>query len=124
VVFGSDAVWYGSPQWQIEALWRFQIPEDMRQRWGYPRLTPAIKRKILGLNSARLYKIPAAAEATPQGVYKPVPADYESRITPELKRILEYPQYAQDNLSKIKASYAEAGGTRSNTRYGWLRTDA
>ena len=64
----------------------------------------------------------------------PVPADYESRITPELKRILEYPeataaapqdeftQYAGDNLAKIKQSYAEAGGTRSNTRYGWLRT--
>jgi len=26
IVFGSDSVWYGSPQWQIEAFWRFQIP--------------------------------------------------------------------------------------------------
>jgi hypothetical protein len=57
VVFGSDAVWYGSPQWQIEALWRFEIPEDLRQIYGYPKLTKAIKRKILGLNSARLYKL-------------------------------------------------------------------
>jgi predicted TIM-barrel fold metal-dependent hydrolase len=24
IIFGSDSVWYGSPQWQIEALWRFQ----------------------------------------------------------------------------------------------------
>src|SRR5204863_8738 len=40
IVFGSDAVWYGSPQWQIEALWRFQIPEAMRRRYGYPELTP------------------------------------------------------------------------------------
>jgi predicted TIM-barrel fold metal-dependent hydrolase len=55
VVFGSDSVWYGSPQWQIEALWRFQIPEEMQKKWGYPALTPQIKRKILGLNSARLY---------------------------------------------------------------------
>lgn len=136
VVFGSDAVWYGSPQWQIEALWRFQIPEEMRQRYGYPQLTPAIKRKILGLNSARLYKLPAAAAPASQGLYKPVPADYESRITPELKSILEFPpdfaaapapgdqfrHYAGDNLARIKQSYAQAGGQRSNTRYGWLRT--
>jgi uncharacterized protein len=136
VVFGSDAVWYGSPQWQIEALWRFQIPEDMCRRYGYPRLTPQIKRKILGLNSARFYGLEGPAATISPAVYKPVPKDYEKRITPELKRILEYPgftaaapqnpleQYAGDNLSKIKQSYAEEGGTRSNTRYGWLRTRA
>ena len=33
-----------------------------------------------------------------------------------------FPQYASDNLAKIKQSYADAGGARSNTRYGWLRT--
>jgi hypothetical protein len=136
VVFGSDAVWYGSPQWQIEALWRFQIPEELCRKYGYPRLTPQIKRKILGLNSAKLYGIQPPATTVSPAIYKPVPKDYESRITPELKRILEYPgftasapegdfpQYAEDNLAKIKQSYADAGGTRSNTRYGWLRTDA
>ena len=36
IVFGSDSVWYGSPQWQIEALWRFQIPEALREKYGYP----------------------------------------------------------------------------------------
>ena len=30
IVFGSDSVWYGSPQWQLEAFWRFQIPEEIR----------------------------------------------------------------------------------------------
>jgi hypothetical protein len=127
VVFGSDAVWYGSPQWQIEALWRFQIPENLRRRYGYPKLTESIKRKILGLNSARLYKLPPAAEVSRHGVYKPVPQNYEERITPELKRILEFPEqtagvYENDNLAKIKQAYADAGGMRSNTRYGWLRT--
>jgi predicted TIM-barrel fold metal-dependent hydrolase len=121
IVFGSDAVWYGSPQWQIEALWRFQIPEEMCRRYGYPRLTPQIKRKILGLNSARLYGLEGKEATVSPAVYKPVPQDYESRITPELKRILEFPQFSSDNLSKIKQAYAEAGGTRSNTRYGWLR---
>ena len=136
IVFGSDAVWYGSPQWQIEALWRFQIPEDLCKKYGYPRLTPQVKRKILGLNSARLYGLQPPHNTVSPAVYKPVPADYESRITPELKRILEYPgttaaapqpqfaQYDRDNLARIKQSYAEEGGTRSNTRYGWLRTRA
>jgi|SRR6266850_890385 len=55
IVFGSDSPWYGGPQWQIEALWRSQIPEDMRDRWDYPELDEDAKRKILGLNSARLY---------------------------------------------------------------------
>ena len=57
IVFGSDSVWYGSPQWQIEALWRFQIPEAMREKYGYPALTESAKRKILGLTSAKLYGI-------------------------------------------------------------------
>jgi hypothetical protein len=32
----------------------FQIPEDMAE---YDQLTPDIKRKVLGLNAARLYGI-------------------------------------------------------------------
>ena len=137
IVFGSDAVWYGSPQWQIEALWRFEIPEELCRKYGYPRLTPQAKRKILGLNSARLYGLQPPHNTVSPAVYRPVPKDYESRMTLELKQILEDPsvppraaaaperqfaQYAGDNLAKIKQSYAEAGGTRSNTRYGWLRT--
>ena len=59
IVFGSDSVWYGSPQWQIEAFWRFQIPEALRKKYGYPGAHRAAKRKILGLNSARLYGIQA-----------------------------------------------------------------
>lgn len=124
IVFGSDSVWYGSPQWQIEAFWRFEIPEDMRRKYGYPKLTKAAKRKILGLNSARLYKIPAAAEASPHGRYTPVPADYESRIPDSLKTLMEFPGFTADNMTVMRKIYAEAGGTPSNTRYGWLRTRA
>ena len=57
ILFGSDSVWYGSPQWQIEALWRFQIPEALREKYGYPALTESARRKILGLTSAKLYGI-------------------------------------------------------------------
>lgn len=124
IVFGTDSVWYGSPQWQIEALWRFEIPEDLRRQYGYPALTKAAKRKILGLNSARLYKIPAASEAAPGGVYKPVPADYEARIPDSLKTILEFPGFTADNLAQMREMYAATGGTPSNTRYGWVRKQA
>src|SRR5437667_186193 len=54
IVFGSDSLWYGGPQWQIDAFWRFQIPEEIQERWGYPALTEASRRKILGLNPAGL----------------------------------------------------------------------
>jgi uncharacterized protein len=122
IVFGSDAVWYGSPQWQIEALWRFEIPEALRRQYGYPQLTKAAKRKILGLNSARLYRLPSASEASPHGRYKPVPANYEQLIPDDLKTILEFPGFVGDNFSKAKQIYYAAGGRPSNTRYGWLRT--
>jgi predicted TIM-barrel fold metal-dependent hydrolase len=58
IVFGSDCVFNGSPQWQIEALWRFQIPDEMRRRFGYPELTPTAKRKILGLNLSQALQDP------------------------------------------------------------------
>ena len=32
VVWGSDSVWYGSPQWQIEAMRRLEIPDDMMKK--------------------------------------------------------------------------------------------
>src|SRR5207237_4606604 len=32
VVWGTDSVWYGSPQWQIEAFRRLEIPADMAQK--------------------------------------------------------------------------------------------
>jgi predicted TIM-barrel fold metal-dependent hydrolase len=61
VVWGTDSIWYGSPQPQIEAFLRFNISEQFQQQYGYPALTPEIKRKILGLNAARAYGIDASA---------------------------------------------------------------
>jgi len=120
IVFGSDSVWYGSPQWQIEALWRFQIPEAMRKKWGYPELTERAKRKILGLNSAKLYGIRALSPAS----YKAVPKNYESRMTSELKTILEFGQLKADNMSKMKETYAALAIEPDNIRYGWMRVQA
>lgn len=58
VLWGTDSVWYGSPQWQIEAFRRIEIPRDLRKKMGVEPLGPAdgpVKRAIFGLNSARLY---------------------------------------------------------------------
>ena len=41
VFWGTDSVWYGSPQWQIEAFRRLEIPEDMQKRFGFAPLGPA-----------------------------------------------------------------------------------
>src|SRR6266446_8236105 len=94
IVFGSDSVWYGSPQWQIDAFWRFQIPEEMRKKYGYPELTHDAKRKILGLNSARLYGIKEVERGNLGKRYKPVPKDYENRMSKELKTMLEFRMWA------------------------------
>jgi hypothetical protein len=120
IVFGSDSVWYGSPQWQIEALWRFQIPEAMRAKFGYPELTESAKRKILGLNSAKLYGI----QALDTGAYRAVPKDYESRMSKELKTLLEFGKLTADNMSKMKETYAALSIQPDHRRYGWMRVTA
>ena len=57
VVWGTDCLFYGSPQDQIQALRSFHISEELQERYGYPRLTKEVKAKILGLNGARLYGV-------------------------------------------------------------------
>jgi uncharacterized protein len=124
ILFGSDSVWYGSPQWQIDAFWRFQIPEQMRKQYGYPEITVEDKRKILGLNSAKLYGIKGLEKANLSKRFKPVPKDYESRMSTKLKTILEFPGYKNDKMATLKHEYEGAGGQPSHTRYGWIRAKA
>ena len=57
VVWGTDCLFYGSPQDQIQAMRAFHITEELQERYGYPALTKEVKGKILGLNSARLYGV-------------------------------------------------------------------
>ncbi|MBI2467377.1 MAG: amidohydrolase family protein [Candidatus Rokubacteria bacterium] len=96
VVWGTDSVWYGSPQWQIEAMRRLEIPEDMRRGHGFTPLGPAdslVKTAIFGLNSARLYGLQVRAAL--------------GEIT-------------NDKIAAIRAEYVANGGMRSNTRYGYV----
>ena len=55
VLYGSDCIWYGSPQDQIQAMRSFQISEELRDAHGYPEITPALRARIFGLNAARPY---------------------------------------------------------------------
>jgi hypothetical protein len=57
VLWGTDSIWYGSPQDQIQALRAFQISEAYRERYGYPALTPELKAKVFGLNAAKPYQL-------------------------------------------------------------------
>ena len=57
ILWGTDSIWNGSPQWQINAMKLFQMPDRLREEFGYPEVTEEIKAKILGLNAAKLYGV-------------------------------------------------------------------
>jgi predicted TIM-barrel fold metal-dependent hydrolase len=61
VLWGTDSIWYGSPQDQIQAFRAFQIDAALVQEHGYAPLSPSVKAKIFGLNGARLYGVDPAA---------------------------------------------------------------
>ncbi|MGH8874977.1 MAG: amidohydrolase family protein, partial [Acidimicrobiia bacterium] len=61
MMWASDyALW--EPEWIIVQFWTFELPDEVKQKVGVD-LTPEAKRKILGLNVARLYdiQVPVAA---------------------------------------------------------------
>ncbi len=60
MLFGGDYnIW--TPKWQIEGFVDWQMPDD-EAFTDYAKLTTATKKKILGLNAAKLYDIPVPAE--------------------------------------------------------------
>jgi predicted TIM-barrel fold metal-dependent hydrolase len=93
VIWGTDCIWWGSPQWQIEAMRRFQIPQHLQEKFGYAPITDADRRLIFGENLARLYEIDINA------------------------RRQEIPG---DAISQMKTAYVEQGPEPSNSAYGWV----
>ena len=98
VLWGTDSIWYGSPQDQIQAFRAFEISAAFQERYGYPALTPALKEKVLGRNAARLFGIDAdaarrRASADPLGAARlayrqtpePVFATYGPRTAAEFR---------------------------------------
>jgi predicted TIM-barrel fold metal-dependent hydrolase len=93
VLWGTDSIWWGSPQWQIEAFRRYQMPEELIKRFGYKPLTSAVKDKIFGLNAARVFNVNVKEKLNA------IPNDY---------------------VTKLKARYRDEGALPSNTQYGWV----
>jgi hypothetical protein len=83
VVWGTDSIWYGSPQPQIEAFRAFEISEELREKHGYPALTKEIKAKIFGLNAAVPYKV------DPKEIRQSLPKDEVEKLK---QAYLENPQ--------------------------------
>jgi hypothetical protein len=54
MLFGSDyAIW--EPKWQVEGFVDWEMPDDTEQS-DYPRLGTEGKKKIMGLNAAKLLR--------------------------------------------------------------------
>jgi enoyl-CoA hydratase/carnithine racemase len=98
---GTGAVWYGSPQWQIEAMRRLEIPEDMQKKYGFAPLGEANgcdQAGYLRFEPPRLYRLNLkAADASPM------------------------PAYSADRLAQLKKEYEFAATEPSNLRYGYVR---
>jgi predicted TIM-barrel fold metal-dependent hydrolase len=94
VLWGTDSIWWGSPQWQIEAFRRLEMPDRLMKRFGWKPLTDDVKRRIFGLNAAQVYRI------DPEAKRNPMPSDY---------------------IQKLRRMYNQSGAlTPSNTQYGWV----
>jgi predicted TIM-barrel fold metal-dependent hydrolase len=92
ILWGTDSIWGGSPQSQIERLRRLKIQDELIEKHGYPELTQEVKRKILGLNAARLFGIDPEAK----------------------RRAIE-----RDRFGKLRCKYLEDPWP-SNTQFGWV----
>lgn len=95
VCWGTDAIWTGAPQWQIEALRRLEIPEELRRKHGYAELGDAdgpVKRAVFGENNARLYGV-----------------DRSQRQA-----------LAQDAFAQAREAYEREGSQRTNLAYGYV----
>ena len=59
VLWGTDSIWYGSPQDQIQAFRTFQISPLFRDKFGYPEMSKALRADVFGLNALKLYPVPS-----------------------------------------------------------------
>lgn len=94
VIWGTDCLWWGSPQWAIEAFQRFQISDEFCEKYGYEKITDEDRANILGLNAARLYGVDVTAQRNA------LPADA---------------------VSQLKEAALDRGLLRDNYAHGWVR---
>ena len=110
MLWGTDSIWYGSPQDQIQAFRAFQISPEFRERYGYPEITPAIRAKVFGRNALKLY---------------PVPEDVLSKHLSKRRggaRARELPQRARPALRHLRAEDAARVPQPATARGGLARS--
>ena len=83
VMWGTDGIWLGSPQRQIEAFRAFRITEAFQAEHDYPALTDEIKAKVFGLNAAGLFGI------DPEGVTCGIDTDLLAASKGELQVLVD-----------------------------------
>jgi hypothetical protein len=96
VIWGTDCLWWGSPQWCIDAFKRVQSSDELCEKFGYKKITKEDKAKIFGLNAAKVYGFDAKAKRK---------------------------AFPSDTFERLKTAYLDGGGQRSNAAYGWVRAD-
>ena len=75
VLWGTDSIWYGSPQDQIQAFRSFQISPVLIEAHGYPELTPVAQAEGVRPQwrprlRCRRARAPAEDDADPIGTRK------------------------------------------------------
>ncbi len=61
VLWGTDAIWYGSPESQIMAMRAFDISTEFQDTYGYPAFTAELRERMFGLNAASLFGVDPSA---------------------------------------------------------------
>jgi len=93
VLWGTDSIWYGTPQWQIDAFRRFEIPDALLEKHTYAPLSRTVKEQIFGLNAARLFGVDVSAQRN---------------------------ELPKDAVSRMKMAYLDEGPVPSHRFYGWV----
>jgi hypothetical protein len=101
VIWGTDCLWWGSPQWAIDLFKRFQLTDELCEKFGYKKLTKEDKAKIFGLNAAKLYKIDVKAK--------------RGALSSDMIEKFKQREWA-DESQKTSQVY-------TNRAYGWVRAE-
>lgn len=103
ILWGTDSVWYGSPQDQILAFRAFQISEEYQEKYGYPAISDTAKAKIFGLNGARVYGIdvPEIVKRAHNDVVSDIKRDYVEAPNPHFETF--GPKNRRQFLSLLKS---------------------
>jgi predicted TIM-barrel fold metal-dependent hydrolase len=62
LLWGSEAFIWPHLQMLIDIFGELRIPEELQDRYGYPELTDQARRKILGLNQAKILGLDVATK--------------------------------------------------------------